>query len=177
MVLTVQKEHFALLVIYFIFILFALLCFNSHLFTSTHFPFFCFVTDFTFSSDTCGGSGVGSGEVGEGGRGSSLDQDSLGGGVASEEHEVASLTTLHIDSENSSLSHTVTVTGMKLECCPVMQQTPTVKLQTERKKSLTNTHFMCLLISYVLSLVQVLRAPHQCTHWGVLVPRHLHPLR
>uniref|UniRef100_A0A672FQZ6 Ral GTPase activating protein, alpha subunit 1 (catalytic) n=1 Tax=Salarias fasciatus TaxID=181472 RepID=A0A672FQZ6_SALFA len=40
---------------------------------------------------------------GGGGRGSSLDQDSLGGGVASEEHEVASLTTLHIDSETSSL--------------------------------------------------------------------------
>uniref|UniRef100_A0A674NM27 Ral GTPase activating protein catalytic subunit alpha 1 n=1 Tax=Takifugu rubripes TaxID=31033 RepID=A0A674NM27_TAKRU len=46
-----------------------------------------------------------------GGRGSSLDQDSLGGSVACEEHEVASLTTLHLDSETSSLSHTVTVTG------------------------------------------------------------------
>lgn len=72
----------------------------------------CLVTqwyfvDFTLSSEACGG-GVGSG----GGRGSSLDQDSLGGGVACEEHEVASLTTLHIDSETSSLSHTVTVTGM-----------------------------------------------------------------
>uniref|UniRef100_A0A674NRH4 Ral GTPase activating protein catalytic subunit alpha 1 n=1 Tax=Takifugu rubripes TaxID=31033 RepID=A0A674NRH4_TAKRU len=42
---------------------------------------------------------------------SSLDQDSLGGSVACEEHEVASLTTLHLDSETSSLSHTVTVTG------------------------------------------------------------------
>lgn len=62
---------------------------------------FCFA-DFAFSSDTCGGGG---------GRGSSVDQDSLGGGLASEEHEVASLTTLHIDSETSSLSHTVTVTG------------------------------------------------------------------
>lgn len=63
--------------------------------------------DFTFSTEACGG-GVGSGG---GGRGSSLDQDSLGGGVACDEHEVASLTTLHIDSETSSLSHTVTVTG------------------------------------------------------------------
>lgn len=64
--------------------------------------------DFTFTSEACGG-GAGSGG---GGRGSSLDQDSLGGGVAGEEHEVASLTTLHLDSETSSLSHTVTVTGM-----------------------------------------------------------------
>lgn len=31
--------------------------------------------------------------------------------MACEEHEVASLTTLHLDSETSSLSHTVTVTG------------------------------------------------------------------
>lgn len=64
--------------------------------------FFFFFADFTFSSEASGG----------GGRGSSLDQDSLGGGVACEEHEVASLTTLHLDSETSSLSHTVTVTGM-----------------------------------------------------------------
>lgn len=70
---------------------------------------FVFV-DFTFSSEPCGG-GVGSGG---GGQGSSLDQDSLGGGVACDEHEVASLTTLHIDSETSSLSHTVTVTGRHL---------------------------------------------------------------
>lgn len=73
--------------------------------------FFCtffFFLDFAFSSDPCGG-GVGSGG---GGRGSSMDQDSLGGGLASDEHEVASLTTLHIDSETSSLSHTVTITGM-----------------------------------------------------------------
>lgn len=68
----------------------------------------CFLLDFTFSSESCGGGAVGSGG---GGRGSSLDQDSLGGGIACEEHEVASLTTLHIDSETSSLSHTVTVTG------------------------------------------------------------------
>lgn len=65
--------------------------------------------DFTFSTEACGGA-AGSGGGG-GGRGSSLDQDSLGGGVACEEHEVASLTTLHLDSETSSLSHTVTVTG------------------------------------------------------------------
>uniref|UniRef100_A0A665WFY0 Ral GTPase activating protein, alpha subunit 1 (catalytic) n=1 Tax=Echeneis naucrates TaxID=173247 RepID=A0A665WFY0_ECHNA len=56
------------------------------------------------------------------GRGSSLDQDSLGGGAACEEHEVASLTTLHIDSETSSLSHTITVTGIEFpsEDCSVM---------------------------------------------------------
>ncbi|XP_028993979.1 ral GTPase-activating protein subunit alpha-1 isoform X8 [Betta splendens] len=60
----------------------------------------CKFDNFTMSSEPYGG-----------GRGSSLDQDSLGGGVACEEHEVASLTTLHIDSESSSLSHTVTVTG------------------------------------------------------------------
>lgn len=72
--------------------------------------FVCFFVDFTFSSEAGGGGGAGSGSGG-GGRGSSLDQDSLGGGVACEEHEVASLTTLHLDSETSSLSHTVTVTG------------------------------------------------------------------
>lgn len=69
-----------------------------------------FFLDFTSISEACAG-GVG---CGGGGRGSSLDQDSLGGGAASDEHEVASLTTLHIDSETSSLSHTVTVTGMHL---------------------------------------------------------------
>ena len=63
---------------------------------------------FTFSTDL--GTGGGS-DGGGGGRGSSLDQDSLGGGMACEEQEVASLTTLHLDSETSSLSHTVTVTG------------------------------------------------------------------
>uniref|UniRef100_A0A8C6PW25 Ral GTPase activating protein catalytic subunit alpha 1 n=1 Tax=Nothobranchius furzeri TaxID=105023 RepID=A0A8C6PW25_NOTFU len=59
---------------------------------------------------------------GGGGRGSSLDQDSLGGGLACDEQEVASLTTLHIDSETSSLSHTVTVTGIEFptEDCSVM---------------------------------------------------------
>lgn len=65
--------------------------------------------DFTFSSEACGGGAVSGG--GGGGRGRSLDQDSLGGSMACEEHEVASLTTLHLDSETSSLSHTVTVTG------------------------------------------------------------------
>ncbi|KAF0044639.1 hypothetical protein F2P81_003797 [Scophthalmus maximus] len=68
----------------------------------------CKFDNFTFSSEACGGGGGSGG----GGRGSSLDQDSLGGGAACEEHEVASLTTLHIDSETSSLSHTVTVTGV-----------------------------------------------------------------
>uniref|UniRef100_A0A8D3DQP2 Ral GTPase activating protein catalytic subunit alpha 1 n=1 Tax=Scophthalmus maximus TaxID=52904 RepID=A0A8D3DQP2_SCOMX len=68
----------------------------------------CKFDNFTFSSEAC--------------RGSSLDQDSLGGGAACEEHEVASLTTLHIDSETSSLSHTVTVTGVEFpgEDCSVM---------------------------------------------------------
>ncbi|XP_061700793.1 ral GTPase-activating protein subunit alpha-1 isoform X2 [Syngnathoides biaculeatus] len=61
----------------------------------------CKFDNFAFNSEPCG----------SGDRGSSLDQDSLGGGVACDEHEVASLTTLHIDSETSSLSHTVTVTG------------------------------------------------------------------
>ncbi|KAM3595193.1 uncharacterized protein V6R79_019880 [Siganus canaliculatus] len=70
----------------------------------------CKFDNFTFTSEACGG-GTGSGGGTGGGRGSSLDQDSLGGGVACEEHEVASLTTLHLDSETSSLSHTVTVTG------------------------------------------------------------------
>ncbi|KAM9787205.1 ral GTPase-activating protein subunit alpha-1 isoform 6-T6 [Syngnathus typhle] len=61
----------------------------------------CKFENFAFNSEPFGG--------GDGG--SSLDQDSLEGGVACDEHEVASLTTLHIDSETSSLSHTVTVTG------------------------------------------------------------------
>uniref|UniRef100_A0A3Q3A3P8 Ral GTPase activating protein catalytic subunit alpha 1 n=1 Tax=Kryptolebias marmoratus TaxID=37003 RepID=A0A3Q3A3P8_KRYMA len=39
-----------------------------------------------------------------GGGAGSMDQDSLGGGLACDEHEVASLTTLHIDSETSSLT-------------------------------------------------------------------------
>lgn len=69
------------------------------------------VIDFTFSSEACGAGAASGGGGGGGGRGSSLDQDSLGGSVACEEHEVASLTTLHLDSETSSLSHTVTVTG------------------------------------------------------------------
>ncbi|PWA16463.1 hypothetical protein CCH79_00004735 [Gambusia affinis] len=79
----------------------------------------CKFDNFTFSSDACGG---GAGSTG-GGRGSSLDQDSLGGGLACDEHEVASLTTLHIDSETSSLSHTVTVTETSefpSEDCSVM---------------------------------------------------------
>lgn len=69
-----------------------------------------FFVDFTFSTEAGGGAGSGGG-----GRGSSLDQDSLGGGGACDEHEVASLTTLHLDSETSSLSHTVTVTGVYIQ--------------------------------------------------------------
>ncbi|XP_056867628.1 ral GTPase-activating protein subunit alpha-1 isoform X8 [Takifugu flavidus] len=71
----------------------------------------CKFDNFTFSSEACGAGAASGGGGGGGGRGSSLDQDSLGGSVACEEHEVASLTTLHLDSETSSLSHTVTVTG------------------------------------------------------------------
>uniref|UniRef100_A0A3P9MF11 Ral GTPase activating protein, alpha subunit 1 (catalytic) n=1 Tax=Oryzias latipes TaxID=8090 RepID=A0A3P9MF11_ORYLA len=77
-------------------------------------------------------------DIGEGGRGSSLDQDSLGGGVASDEHEVASLTTLHIDSENSSLSHTVTVTGS--ESASPMHSLGGSRSQTPSPATLTAEH-------------------------------------
>uniref|UniRef100_A0A7N8YKR3 Ral GTPase activating protein catalytic subunit alpha 1 n=1 Tax=Mastacembelus armatus TaxID=205130 RepID=A0A7N8YKR3_9TELE len=85
--------------------------------------------------------GAGSG----GGRGSSLDQDSLGGSVACEEHEVASLTTLHIDSETSSLSHTVTVTGSE-SASPMhslggsRSQTPSPATLTAEHASHTHSH-------------------------------------
>ncbi|XP_075963623.1 ral GTPase-activating protein subunit alpha-1 isoform X3 [Anarhichas minor] len=82
----------------------------------------------------CGG-GVGSGG---GGRGSSLDQDSLGGGVTCDEHEVASLTTLHIDSETSSLSHTVTVTGS--ESASPMHSLGGSRSQTPSPATLTAEH-------------------------------------
>uniref|UniRef100_A0A668TK25 Rap-GAP domain-containing protein n=1 Tax=Oreochromis aureus TaxID=47969 RepID=A0A668TK25_OREAU len=71
-------------------------------------------------------------------RGSSLDQDSLGGGVAGEEHEVASLTTLHIDSETSSLSHTVTVTGS--ESASPMHSLGGSRSQTPSPATLTAEH-------------------------------------
>uniref|UniRef100_A0A3P9HWR6 Ral GTPase activating protein, alpha subunit 1 (catalytic) n=1 Tax=Oryzias latipes TaxID=8090 RepID=A0A3P9HWR6_ORYLA len=77
-------------------------------------------------------------DIGESGRGSSLDQDSLGGGVASDEHEVASLTTLHIDSENSSLSHTVTVTGS--ESASPMHSLGGSRSQTPSPATLTAEH-------------------------------------
>uniref|UniRef100_A0A3B4YXY1 Ral GTPase activating protein catalytic alpha subunit 1 n=1 Tax=Stegastes partitus TaxID=144197 RepID=A0A3B4YXY1_9TELE len=73
-----------------------------------------------------------------GGRGSSLDQDSLGGGMACEEHEVASLTTLHIDSETSSLSHTVTVTGS--ESASPMHSLGGSRSQTPSPATLTAEH-------------------------------------
>uniref|UniRef100_A0A3P9BLH7 Ral GTPase activating protein catalytic subunit alpha 1 n=1 Tax=Maylandia zebra TaxID=106582 RepID=A0A3P9BLH7_9CICH len=73
-----------------------------------------------------------------GGRGSSLDQDSLGGGVACEEQEVASLTTLHIDSETSSLSHTVTVTGS--ESASPMHSLGGSRSQTPSPATLTAEH-------------------------------------
>uniref|UniRef100_A0A3Q3KNR6 Rap-GAP domain-containing protein n=1 Tax=Monopterus albus TaxID=43700 RepID=A0A3Q3KNR6_MONAL len=88
-----------------------------------------------FQYSTCKfDKGVGSG----GGRGSSLDQDSLGGGVACEEHEVASLTTLHIDSETSSLSHTVTVTGS--ESASPMHSLGGSRSQTPSPATLTAEH-------------------------------------
>ncbi|XP_070776785.1 ral GTPase-activating protein subunit alpha-1 [Enoplosus armatus] len=94
----------------------------------------CKFDNFTFSSEACGG-GVGSGG---GGRASSLDQDSLGGGVAGEEHEVASLTTLHLDSETSSLSHTVTVTGS--ESASPMHSLGGSRSQTPSPATLTAEH-------------------------------------
>ncbi|XP_037343517.2 ral GTPase-activating protein subunit alpha-1 isoform X7 [Pungitius pungitius] len=90
--------------------------------------------NFSSISEACGG-GVGSGG---GGRGSSLDQDSLGGGAASDEHEVASLTTLHIDSETSSLSHTVTVTGS--ESASPMHSLGGSRSQTPSPATLTADH-------------------------------------
>ncbi|XP_068573769.1 ral GTPase-activating protein subunit alpha-1 isoform X6 [Cebidichthys violaceus] len=94
----------------------------------------CKFENFTFISEACGG-GVGSGD---GCRGSSLDQDSLGGGVACDEHEVASLTTLHIDSETSSLSHTVTVTGS--ESASPMHSLGGSRSQTPSPATLTAEH-------------------------------------
>ncbi|XP_071327333.1 ral GTPase-activating protein subunit alpha-1 isoform X6 [Trachinotus anak] len=94
----------------------------------------CKFDNFTFSSEACG-RGVGSGGDG---RGSSLDQDSLGGGAACEEHEVASLTTLHIDSETSSLSHTVTVTGS--ESASPMHSLGGSRSQTPSPATLTAEH-------------------------------------
>uniref|UniRef100_A0A3B3X2Y9 Rap-GAP domain-containing protein n=1 Tax=Poecilia mexicana TaxID=48701 RepID=A0A3B3X2Y9_9TELE len=73
-----------------------------------------------------------------GGRGSSLDQDSLGGGLACDEQEVASLTTVHIDSETSSLSHTVTVTGS--ESASPMHSLGGSRSQTPSPATLTAEH-------------------------------------
>ncbi|XP_073338962.1 ral GTPase-activating protein subunit alpha-1 [Pagrus major] len=94
----------------------------------------CKFDNFTFSTEACGG-GAGSGG---GGRGSSLDQDSLGGGGACDEHEVASLTTLHLDSETSSLSHTVTVTGS--ESASPMHSLGGSRSQTPSPATLTADH-------------------------------------
>uniref|UniRef100_A0AAQ4S7F1 Ral GTPase activating protein catalytic subunit alpha 1 n=1 Tax=Gasterosteus aculeatus aculeatus TaxID=481459 RepID=A0AAQ4S7F1_GASAC len=94
----------------------------------------CKFENFTSISEACAG-GVG---CGGGGRGSSLDQDSLGGGAASDEHEVASLTTLHIDSETSSLSHTVTVTGS--ESASPMHSLGGSRSQTPSPATLTAEH-------------------------------------
>ncbi|XP_014883508.1 ral GTPase-activating protein subunit alpha-1 isoform X1 [Poecilia latipinna] len=94
----------------------------------------CKFDNFAFSSDACGG---GAGSTG-GGRGSSLDQDSLGGGLACDEQEVASLTTVHIDSETSSLSHTVTVTGS--ESASPMHSLGGSRSQTPSPATLTAEH-------------------------------------
>ncbi|XP_029900269.1 ral GTPase-activating protein subunit alpha-1 isoform X5 [Myripristis murdjan] len=98
----------------------------------------CKFDNFAFSSETCGGGAGSGGSGGGGGRGSSLDQDSLGGGVACEEQEVASLTTLHIDSETSSLSHTVTVTGS--ESASPMHSLGGSRSQTPSPATLTAEH-------------------------------------
>ncbi|XP_056281613.1 ral GTPase-activating protein subunit alpha-1 isoform X4 [Pseudoliparis swirei] len=94
----------------------------------------CKFENFTFNSEASE-RGAGSGG---GGRGSSLDQDSLGGGVACDEHEVASLTTLHIDSETSSLSHTVTITGS--ESASPMHSLGGSRSQTPSPATLTAEH-------------------------------------
>uniref|UniRef100_A0A8C2XV69 Ral GTPase activating protein catalytic subunit alpha 1 n=1 Tax=Cyclopterus lumpus TaxID=8103 RepID=A0A8C2XV69_CYCLU len=88
-----------------------------------------------FQYSTCKFESAGSGG---GDRGSSLDQDSLGGGVACDEHEVASLTTLHIDSETSSLSHTVTITGS--ESASPMHSLGGSRSQTPSPATLTAEH-------------------------------------
>ncbi|XP_030212660.1 ral GTPase-activating protein subunit alpha-1 isoform X2 [Gadus morhua] len=114
--------------------------FNAFQYTS------CKFDTFTFSSDLGTGAGGGSGSDGGGGRGSSLDQDSLGGGMACEEQEVASLTTLHLDSETSSLSHTVTVTGSESAESPVRSlggsrsQTPSPATLTAEHAERTHSH-------------------------------------
>ncbi|XP_029349383.1 ral GTPase-activating protein subunit alpha-1 isoform X2 [Echeneis naucrates] len=94
----------------------------------------CKFDNFTFNSESCGRVAGSGGE----GRGSSLDQDSLGGGAACEEHEVASLTTLHIDSETSSLSHTITVTGS--ESASPMHSLGGSRSQTPSPATLTADH-------------------------------------
>ncbi|XP_016518134.1 ral GTPase-activating protein subunit alpha-1-like isoform X2 [Poecilia formosa] len=96
----------------------------------------CKFDNFAFSSDACGGGAGSTG--GGGGRGSSLDQDSLGGGLACDEQEVASLTTVHIDSETSSLSHTVTVTGS--ESASPMHSLGGSRSQTPSPATLTAEH-------------------------------------
>nr|XP_057946979.1 ral GTPase-activating protein subunit alpha-1 isoform X3 [Doryrhamphus excisus] len=92
----------------------------------------CKFDSFAFNLEPSGGGSGG------GGRGSSLDQDSLGGVAASDEHEVASLTTLHIDSETSSLSHTVTVTGS--ESASPMHSLGGSRSQTPSPATLTAEH-------------------------------------
>lgn len=131
---------------------------------------FCFVIDFTFSSEACGAgaaSGGGGGGSG-GGRGSSLDQDCLGGSVACEEHEVASLTTLHLDSETSSLSHTVTVTGNAHNEAALT----TTKLFKQFLKVLCGTSIFTVLLFSIYVIFQVLRVHLQCILLGAPVLRH-----
>ncbi|CAL8285651.1 unnamed protein product [Lota lota] len=117
--------------------------FNAFQYTSCKFDTFSFSTDLGTGAGPQGG---GSGSDGGGGQGSSLDQDSLGGGVACEEHEVASLTTLHLDSETSSLSHTVTVTGSESAESPMhslggsRSQTPSPATLTAEHAERTHSH-------------------------------------
>uniref|UniRef100_A0AAQ5X0Y7 Rap-GAP domain-containing protein n=1 Tax=Amphiprion ocellaris TaxID=80972 RepID=A0AAQ5X0Y7_AMPOC len=80
---------------------------------SDSFNAFQYSTYFTFNSEACAG-GVGS------------------------EQEVASLTTLHIDSETSSLSHTVTVTGS--ESASPMHSLGCSRSQTPSPATLTAEH-------------------------------------
>uniref|UniRef100_A0A8C1WWW9 Ral GTPase activating protein, alpha subunit 1 (catalytic) n=1 Tax=Cyprinus carpio TaxID=7962 RepID=A0A8C1WWW9_CYPCA len=91
----------------------------------------CLSADFSFPPETCALA--------------SVDQDSLGGaGQTAEEQELSSLTTLHIDSETSSLSQhglsadTVTITGS--ESASPMHSMGGSRSQTPSPATLTAEH-------------------------------------
>uniref|UniRef100_A0A8C0YKS8 Ral GTPase activating protein catalytic subunit alpha 1 n=1 Tax=Cyprinus carpio carpio TaxID=630221 RepID=A0A8C0YKS8_CYPCA len=91
----------------------------------------CLSADFSFPPETCALA--------------SVDQDSLGGaGQTAEEQELSSLTTLHIDSETSSLSQhglsadTVTITGS--ESASPMHSLGGSRSQTPSPATLTAEH-------------------------------------